>query len=197
MDEGTPTAAGWRDAFRSAVRRYEHAAELRQAAMDEALGRWTKALTGQVVATCEAMGWAAAARGHKARVLPVDQNEYLALDVVAFAENDGRWRFPVAVAELENSQSEDRIAYSLWKVLCVRAPLRLVFCYRRDPDEAPALMRSLERDVVQAMGVEGRAALAGETFVVVGSRSEGASFPDGFFRWHQLVNGTGKFEFIW
>ena len=35
------------------------------------------------------------------------------------------------VIELENSSREDMIAYSLWKVLCVRADLRVVFCYRK------------------------------------------------------------------
>lgn len=35
--------------------------------------------------------------------------------------------------ELENSRDSERIAYSLWKVLCVRAELRIVFCYRSLP----------------------------------------------------------------
>ncbi len=89
------------------------------------------------------MGWAAAAKGHRLAPLPEPRSEYLSLDAVAFADGGGRWRFPTAVFELENDASEDRIAYSLWKVLCGRAELRAVFCYRRDADEAAPLVRRL------------------------------------------------------
>jgi len=40
------------------------------------------------------------------------------------AEGEKRWRFPSAIMELENSPGEDQIAYSLWKVISVRADLR-------------------------------------------------------------------------
>ena len=53
--------------------------------------------------------------------------EYLALDVVAFEPaGDRRWRFPIAAVELENSTEHDRVAYSLWKVLCTRASHRVL-----------------------------------------------------------------------
>src|SRR5437899_12532040 len=68
-------------------------------------------------------------------LLPIHRSEYLALDVVAFAEGEKRWRFPSAIMELENSPTEDQIAYSLWKVISVRANLRIVFCYRMNRDE--------------------------------------------------------------
>ena len=93
---------------------------------------WTTHLTGAIVETCKVMGWRAAARGHLGDVLPVARNEYLALDVIAFSESDARWPLPVAVFELENSRDDDLVAYSLWKVLCVRATLRVVFAYRSD-----------------------------------------------------------------
>jgi predicted GTPase len=44
-------------------------------------------------------------------------------------------RIPISVFELENSPVNDLVAYSLWKVLCVRASLRVVFCYRQDASE--------------------------------------------------------------
>ena len=79
------------------------------------------------------MGWRGAARGHRSDLLPVARSEYLALDIVAFeTTGDRRWRFPVAVFELENSPADDLVAYALWKILCVRASLRVMFCYRRD-----------------------------------------------------------------
>jgi hypothetical protein len=140
------------------------------------------------------MGWVASAIGHKAKLLPVDQSEYLAVDVMAFGDGAKRWRFPVAVAELENSQESDRVAYSLWKVLSVRADLRIVFCYRRRREDGPGLIRLLEAEVVQAMELAGRVRLEGETVLVVGSTNEAAYFPYGFFQWWQLDVGTGRFR---
>ena len=77
------------------------------------------------------------------------RSEYLALDAVAFEATQkaplSRWPFPVAVFELENSRQDAKVTYSLWKVLCVRAPLRVVFCYRRDVSAGSALVRHLGR----------------------------------------------------
>jgi hypothetical protein len=121
--------------------------------------------------------------------------EYLTLDVMAFAPASAcGWSFPVAVAELENSPDEKRIAYSLWKVLCVRSDLRIVFCYRRSFADAPKLVSYLGRVVVKALPVEDRMSLKGETCVVVGSRNDSATFPYGFFKWWQLDNNTGNFN---
>src|SRR5260370_14965376 len=146
------------------VQRHESSAALREAAIQEKLGKWTTALTGVVCATCEAMGWKAAAKGNRSYLLPVSGEEYLALDVVAFEPaGDRRWRFPVAVVELENSRTDDRVAYSLWKVLCTRADLRIVFCYRRDSAEGNTLVRHLSEQLAAAMGIHGRTGLGSET----------------------------------
>ncbi len=96
--------------------------------------------------------------------------------------------------ELENSAREDQIAYSLWKVLSVRAELRIVFCYRRNSEEIPALIRHLREEVIEAMGLAGRVELEGETLLVVGSRSESGTFPFGYFGWWALDTNTGRFE---
>ena len=96
--------------------------------------------------------------------------------------------------ELENSGRDDQIAYSLWKVMAVRADLRAVFCYRKQADRATSLIRHLQDDVVGAMGIMGRVSLEGRTLVVVGSRDESSTFPYGFFSWWELNTNTGKFE---
>lgn len=85
-------------------------------------------MTDAAVRTCSALGLMASAKGHKLELLPIRRSEYLVLDVMAFAEGPNRWRFPTVVMELENNAREDQIAYSLWKVLSVRAELRIVFC---------------------------------------------------------------------
>jgi hypothetical protein len=140
------------------------------------------------------MGWAAAGKGHRCSVLPVKRNEYLSQDVMAFSTTGTGWRFPAAVCELENSGDPDLVAYSLWKVLCVRCGLRVLFCYRPDPSEGPVFVSSLGSSVVDAMPIAERAALDGETLVVVGSRSESSTFPYGFFHAWKLNSNTGRFE---
>jgi hypothetical protein len=109
------------------------------------------------------------------------------------AVDNRRWRFPIAVFELENSPDDDRVAYSLWKVLCVRTDLRVVFCYRHDPNKAAALVRHLADDVVRTMGISERARVGGETILVVGSYNEAASFPYGFFKNWTLDSNTVRF----
>jgi len=187
----------WREAFFKEVQDHAMAAKLKESALAEALGEWTTALTAAVVSTCYQLGWKASAKAHKLELLPVQRSEYLSLDVVAFPDAAKRWRFPVAVLELENQMADNPIAYSLWKVLCVRSDLRMVFCYRRNSKEASSLLRYLRAEVIEAMGLQGRLKLEGSTVVVVGCRDDAATFPYGFFKWWGLDNNSGKFEQIW
>ncbi len=189
-------AAQWREAFWRTVRQHENADPLREAALAARLGDWTTQLTSIVVATCDALGWRASAKGHPLEELPISRSEYLALDVMAFAPGEQRWRFPTASFELENSLDDERIAYSLWKVLCVRADLRVVFCYRQRAEAGPALVRLLADEVVGAMDLQSRTELGGDTLVVVGSRSGADAFPYGFFKWWQLEMNTARFELM-
>ena len=168
--------------------------ELKVASARSDLARWTAALTGVVVRSFEQLGWAAAGRGHRCTVLPVKRNEYLSQDVMAFPSSTSAWQFPIAVCELENSSDTNLVAYSLWKILCVRCPLRILFCYRRDSGDAPALVASLTSAVVDTMAIAERAALQGETLVVVGSRNDAVTFPYGFFGAWKLNSNTGRFE---
>lgn len=184
----------WYGKFMETVQRHESSAALREAAIQGQLGKWTKALTGVVCSTCEAMGWKAAAKGSRSTLLPVPRQEYLALDVVAFEPaGDRRWRFPVAAIELENSRKDDKVAYSLWKVLCTRADLRIVFCYRKDVAEGISLVKHLSEQVAAAMGVQERTQIGGETMLIVGSRNESATFPYGFFKERQFDKNLGRF----
>lgn len=184
----------FRDAFFEMLRVGDSADTLKQSALTGRLATWTGALTTVTVEACRRMGWQASAKGHRLDMLPVQRSEYLGFDVMAFQDGSNRWRFPAAVAELENSQNEDQIAYSLWKVLAVRAGLRVVFCYRRSSELAPSLVKHLHDEVIEAMGLAGRAKLDGCTLLVIGSRSESETFPYGFFNWWELDANTGRFE---
>src|SRR5690242_10754428 len=106
-------ARRWRDAFWQTSQAYETAQRLREAANTERLELWTQELTSVVIETCRAVGWQAAARKNILDLLPISRQEYLALDVMAFAESQSKWRFPVAVIELENSKRDDVVGYSL------------------------------------------------------------------------------------
>ncbi len=189
----------WWDRFLEDVRESECAAPLKEASLSENLADWTRLTTEAVVRSCEALGWAAAARGHRLNRLPEPASEYLALDAMAFPSrenSDARWPLPLAVFELENSPRDDRVGYSLWKVLCVRAPLRMVFSYRRDWERTRDLMDHLANEVVGSLSPAERVALGGETAVVTGSRGESETFPHGYFKLWLLDTNLGKFDRI-
>jgi hypothetical protein len=187
-------ARRWRDAFWQTSQTYETAQRLREAANTERLGLWTQELTSVVIETCRAVGWQAAAKRNILDLLPIRRQEYLALDVMAFAESKSKWRFPVAVVELENSKRDDVVGYSLWKVLCVRSALRIVFCYRRDVEQGTKLLRYLSDEVFQAFDLQDRAGIEGQTLLVIGSRSDAVNFPYGFFKWWELSHNASSFS---
>lgn len=187
-------ATRWTSQFFATLQEDRGAAdELKRASLDADLARWTALLTTAVVQSYEQLGWVAAGKGHRCRALPVGRNEYLSQDVMAFPPSEAPWRFPIAVCELENSVSLNQVAYSLWKVLCVRCGLRTVFCYRPDAANGPALVAALG-GVVDDMPLAERVALEGETLVVVGSRNDSETFPFGFFQMWKLNSNTGRFE---
>ncbi len=186
-------ASQWKEAFFEVVRRPDAAQRLRDASLDADMAAWTAVLTDAVVESCGRVGWTASAKGHRHDLLPESRSEYLSLDIMAFPDAQGRWRFPVAAIELENSSSDDRIAYSLWKVLCIRTDLRAVFCYRKESDAGALLVRYLADEVVRALPLDKRVGMEGETLVVVGSRGDAETFPYGFFKWWRLDMQTGNF----
>ena len=188
-------AETWYTAFLEVLQSHDAARSLREAAAAGRLGDWTKALTGIVVDVCAQIGWQTAARWHRADVLPISRSEYLALDAMAFdgGQDVPGWSYPVAVFELENSRSDDKVAYSLWKVLCVRTRLRVVFTYRRDVSAGSALVQHLSDVVVGSLPIAERMHLSGETMLVVGNRAESSTFPYGFFKSWVLDVNTGRF----
>jgi len=186
----------WRTTFFDVVKRAEYSARLKDASQRNANGLWTKTLTDAVVTVCQSQDWIAAAKGHPLQFFPESRSEYLGIDVIGFENGEKRWSFPKAAIELENSQRDDRIAYSLWKVLCLRAELRIVFCYRPTPDAGPPLVQLLNDNVLSSIKIEDRVSLKGDTLVVMGYRNKSDTFPYGFFKWWKLDRNTGKFETI-
>lgn len=184
----------WKNRLYDVIRIKPFATELRESSLQGRLRSWTTSLTTAVAETNKKSGWISAAKGHPLDRMPEGRKEFLTIDVMAFQETDRPWLFPVAAIELENSRRDDRIAYSLWKVLNLNVPLRLVFCYRPSAERGAELVRHLARDVVNSMAIEDRSRLGGETLVAVGYRNRAETFPYGFFKWWRLNPGLGKFE---
>ncbi len=189
----------WWAAFWNRLQQPGEAMPLKAAAIGGELKRWTSHLTAMTVRSCYDVGWRAAAKGFQLNLPPQSGQEYLGIDILAFdgalaAEERQAWPLPIAAFELENSPKDDRVAYSLWKVLCLRVALRVVFAYRGDWEEARKMIGSLTRDVLSALSTEERAQLPGETVVVIGSKGEGSTFPWGYFKRWQLEQNTGRFD---
>ena len=168
---------------------------MRVAAVAGILGDWTRLLTDVVVRSCAAVGWPTAAKGHTLKLLPKAGQEYLGIDVMAFSPDVGggpQWPLPLAVFELENLK--ERAAYSLLKVICVRAALRVVFAYRNDWEQVRALVGELKDKVIAGLTVEERKSLGDSLLLVTGSRGEGETFPYGYFKIWRLNPNTAGFE---
>jgi hypothetical protein len=189
-------AIRWRKEFVRIVRQPEHALLLQEASITGRLAEWTRELTAVSAESCRALGWRASARGYRLDLLPVAGSEYLGIDVMAFPGGHARWQFPIAAIELENNTHRDRIAYSLWKVTCIDAPLRMVFCYRRRAEEGAKLIRDLTTEVIGSLERAEQHALTGEIVIIVGSRAEATTFPYGFFKWWRYESGSGRFVII-
>ncbi|TVL98634.1 MAG: hypothetical protein CV087_21010 [Candidatus Brocadia sp. WS118] len=184
----------WRDAFFEAVKAERFSERLKEASLNSDLKNWTSILTDVLVTVCEKNNWAAAAKGHPLTLMPESNKEYLGIDIMAFEKSRHSWLFPAAAIELENSKRDERVAYSLWKVLNIHTPLRMVFCYRPEAHQGAPLIKYLARQVVESMRLDWRAALQGETMVVVGYRNRAETFPYSFFKWWILNRNTGEFE---
>lgn len=189
-------AETWQTAFLEVVQQQPQAISLKEASLNEQLDLWTKALTAAVVTACELIGWQATAKGHPISLLPVSSKELLSLDVMAFAQDAQRWHFPIAIMELENSPDLNRVAYSLWKVLCVHAALRVVFCYSRTATERTVIIQFLRNEVLQSLAPDERMRIDGHTLIVIGSRDNAATFPFGYFKWWKMDKNTGTFSLI-
>jgi hypothetical protein len=183
----------WLTAFFALLERDSVGPGLQAAARSGSLGEWTRELTSAVVATCGELGWLTAAKHHDGP-LPVARGEYLALDATALLPDEREWPFPHAIFELENQRRDKYICYALWKTLCVRARLRVVFAYRERPEQLPDLIRTLTDKVIRDLNVGEREAIGGETVAVLGSRGAIGTFPYGYFKTWRLSLERGVFE---
>jgi len=110
------TGGKWKDAFFPVVSRFEKASLLRESALQENLTDWTKYLTEAVVQTCESMAGRRLQREANWTRCQFNTLSTYLWTLCLQLDPGGKWRYPIAVMELENSREDERIAYSLWKV---------------------------------------------------------------------------------
>jgi hypothetical protein len=75
---------------------------------------------------------------------------------------------PRVVVELENDFSHQKISYSLWKILCVRSPVRVLICYQRDKEKISKLKEHLENVIWQGSLTKGD---GGDLLIIIGDES--------------------------
>jgi len=97
---------------------------------------------------------------------------------IGMSEHEDPFALPMAVVELEKSLDINKIVYCLWKILCVRAPIRALICYQKGIDKIISLSKHLE-DVIWERGLlKGD---NGDLFVIIGNDKKGESDWEDFF----------------
>lgn len=75
---------------------------------------------------------------------------------------------PQTVIELENSNDKNKISYCLWKILCIRSPLRVLICYQDGTTKVKRLRKHLEGVIQQGHLMKGA---EGDLLVIIGDES--------------------------
>jgi len=110
--------------------------------------------------------------------------EHLGIDAVFFENRAGKKLgynkyggdqlvLPRVVVELENGYILDKIAYCLWKLLCIRSRLRVLICYQSNRQKIEALRRHLQ-DCIRKGGLLAKDI---ELIILVGNESADDEIP--------------------
>ena len=100
---------------------------------------------------------------------------------------------PRAIVELENSYNINKISYCLWKILCVRVPIRVLICYQSNSGKVKELRQHLEKVVQDGQLMKDD---NGDLLVIIGDESvkNYKSYFDDFFSVFEWQNN--KLEII-
>ena len=156
--------------------------------------KWTEFM-GEVM---DGIGKSANCTVIRSRETPKKDNpssEYLNIDAFFFDNRDydipdqlNIYRDPLvlpeAIIELENSFDTGKIIYCAWKLICVRAPTKVLICYQKNKDSAFQLARKLDGVINNGNLMKGEVC---ELLLIVGdeSASEQTEWKDYFsiFKW--------------
>jgi len=99
-----------------------------------------------------------------------DSGEYLTIDVMFFDEKESdEYILPRVVIEHENMENIDKIKYCLWKILCVRSPVRVLICYQDGEEKVEILRKHLENIIWKGSLMKGD---SGDLIVLIGNEIE-------------------------
>jgi hypothetical protein len=137
---------------------------------------WTEFLGGVLDRVAKKMNCEVARRRLKNKE---GSGEYFNIDAVFidkseydYIEEDIEWDpfvLPRTVVELENSYDFQKISYCLWKIFCIRAPIRVLICYQDNSTKIQSLKRHLENVIWQENLTKGD---SGDLLVIVGDDSK-------------------------
>jgi hypothetical protein len=95
--------------------------------------------------------------------------EYLGIDFMFFYKSEeDKWVLPIVIIEHENDFDQEKIEYSLWKILCVRSPVKVLICYQSDTNNVALLRQHLEDVIWQGGLLKGSGS---ELLVIIGDGS--------------------------
>lgn len=175
------TGQQWAEAFAEVLY------ELRDLANDESYnqtgGKWTEFIVQKVInermsekADCQVVSLLSKDSEKKE-----ESGEYLNMDAM-FIANDAykKWKglpdydppvIPIAVVEHENAGTGtfEKIQYCLWKILCLRADVRVLICYQFGAKKIEELRELLENTVKNNKLAEG---MNGELLLVIGDQAK-------------------------
>jgi hypothetical protein len=158
-------AKAWLDSF------FNRLNEIEDAELDHVVsaGEWTQLIGRLMDKIGEDLHWGVA--GRKPDREKEESEEYLGIDFMFLDRKDydeNRSVLPRAIVEHENSWNREKIEYCLWKILCVRSPLRVLICYQRDSDSVEGLRKHLEDVIWHGDLMKGD---RGDLLVIVASES--------------------------
>jgi hypothetical protein len=91
---------------------------------------------------------------------------------------------PSAIVELENNYDIEKIGYCLWRLACIRSPIRVLICYQKGKEAITSLAKHLEQVIWQGSLIKGDVS---DLLLIVGdgTKGEGYEWRDYFtvFEW--------------
>ena len=97
---------------------------------------------------------------------------------VGMSDDEDPFALPRVIVELENSFDINKISYCVWKILCVRSPIRALICYQRGKDKIKSLATYLE-DVIWQRGLLKDD--NGDLYIIIGNDKKGESHWEDYF----------------
>jgi len=97
---------------------------------------------------------------------------------IGMSEHEDPFALPRAVVELEKSLDINKIVCCLWKLLCIRTPIRVLICYQKNMDKILSLVKHLEEVIWQRGLLKGD---DGYLYIIIGNDKKGESEWEDFF----------------